>query len=67
MSNESGVEVVGTAADGVTVGKASGKASVYGESPVVQAAAIANVTGTISLTTTINEILLAIKNFGIIA
>jgi hypothetical protein len=67
MANESGVEVVGTSADGVTVGKASGKASVYGETPVVQAAAIANVTGEISLTTTINAVLLAIKNFGIIA
>jgi len=67
MSNESGVEVVGTSADGVTIGKVGGKASVYGKTPVVQASAIADVTGTISLTTTINELKLAIKNFGIIA
>jgi hypothetical protein len=67
MSNEAGIEYVGTAVDGVSLGVASGKASVYGEAPVEQASAIVAVVGTVSLTTTINAILTAIRNFGIIA
>lgn len=67
MSNEAGIEYVGTSADGVSLGVSGGKASAYGKTPVVQANAVVAVTGTVSLTTTINAILTAIRNFGIIA
>lgn len=67
MSNEAGIEYVGTSVDGVSVGKSGGTASVYGKTPVAQADAVVAVTGTVSLTTTINAILTAIRNFGIIA
>ena len=39
----------------------------YGKAPVVQASAIVAVTGAVSLTTTINALLTAVRNFGIIA
>jgi len=41
--------------------------SCYGKTPVAQASAIVAVTGTVSLTTTLNAVLTAIRNFGIIA
>ena len=41
--------------------------ATYGKTPVVQASAIVAVTGTVSLTTTINALLTAVRNFGIIA
>lgn len=41
--------------------------SLYGVTPVAQASAIVAVTGTVSLTTTMNAILTAIRDFGIIA
>ena len=46
---------------------AAEKIAAYGKTPVVQASAIVEVTGTISLTTTINALLTAVRNFGIIA
>lgn len=67
MSNEAGVEVVGTSADGVSLGKSGGLASAYGKTPVAQASEVVAVVGTVNLTTTINAILTAIRNFGIIA
>ena len=52
--------------DGTSLGQDGEKASVYGVTPVVQASAIPAVTGTVSLTTTINAVLTAIRNFGVI-
>ena len=43
------------------------KLATYGKAPVAQASAIPEVTGTISLTTTMNAILTVIRNFGLIA
>jgi len=66
--NDSGIEVVGDGNPaGVRVGRASSKVGIYGETPVVQASAIVAVTGAVSLTTTINALLTAVRNFGIIA
>ena len=69
--------------DGVTIGaSATEKVSVYGVTPVVQASALTAVTTTASTTTTpygftstqadalvtsVNAIILALKNFGITA
>jgi hypothetical protein len=52
--------------DGTSFGQAGEKVSVYGETPVVQASDIVAVTGTVSLTTTINALLTVVRNFGII-
>ena len=46
---------------------ASQKLATYGKTPVIQASAIVAVTGTVSLTTTLNALLSAVRNFGIIA
>jgi len=46
---------------------ASQKLATYGKTPVIQASAIVAVEGTVSLTTTLNALLSAVRNFGIIA
>ena len=46
---------------------AAEKLVCYGKTPVIQASAIVAVTGAVSLTTTINALLTAVRNFGIIA
>ena len=46
---------------------AAEKIACYGKTPVVQASAIVAVTGAVSLTTTLNALLTAVRNFGIIA
>jgi hypothetical protein len=46
---------------------ATDKVGKYGVTPVVQADAIVAVTGTVSLTTTINAILTVLRNGGDIA
>ena len=58
--------------DGNPTGTVLGTASTdlvatYGKTPVVQASAIVAVTGTVSLTTTLNALLTVVRNFGIIA
>jgi len=58
--------------DGNPSGTVLGTASTdlvatYGKTPVVQASAIVAVAGAVSLTTTINALLTAVRNFGIIA
>ena len=58
--------------DGNPTGTVLGSASTdlvscYGKAPVAQASAIVAVAGAVSLTTTMNAILSAIRNFGIIA
>jgi hypothetical protein len=64
-----GVQDLGDGGDsGSRLGTASTDlVSVYGKTPVAQASAIVAVVGTVELTTTINAILTAIRNFGIIA
>ena len=64
-----GVQEVGDGGDsGTRLGTASTDlVACYGKTPVAQASAIVAVTGTVSLTTTMNAILTAIRNFGIIA
>ena len=60
----------GNAADGVALGVAGGKVSFYGETPVVQAAAITtiatNATGT-AISTAVNSIITALQNIGVTA
>jgi hypothetical protein len=60
----------GSAADGVLLGSAGGEVGFYGETPVVQAAAITTIsdaaTGT-AIATAVNSIITAIKNIGITA
>ena len=60
----------GNAADGVALGLASGKIGFYGETPVVQAAAITtiatNATGT-AISTAVNSIITALQNIGVTA
>jgi hypothetical protein len=60
----------GNAADGVALGIASGKIGFYGETPVVQAAAITtiatNATGT-AISTAVNSIITALQNIGVTA
>ena len=58
--------------DGNPTGTVLGTASTdlvscYGKTPVAQASAIVAVVDDVSLTTTMNAILTAIRNFGIIA
>lgn len=68
-SNAAGVMYVGDQGpDGASFGKATtNKLSAYGVTPVVQASAIVAVTGTVSLTTTMNAVLTVIRNWGLIA
>jgi hypothetical protein len=60
----------GNAADGVALGVAGGKVGFYGETPVVQAAAITtiatNATGT-AISTAVNSIIAALQNIGVTA
>jgi len=60
----------GNAADGVALGAVGGKVGFYGETPVVQAAAITtiatNATGT-AISTAVNSIITALQNIGITA
>ena len=60
----------GNAADGVALGIAGGKIGFYGETPVVQAAAITtiatNATGT-AISTAVNSIITALQNIGVTA
>jgi hypothetical protein len=60
----------GNAADGIALGVAGGEIGFYGETPVVQAAAITTVsdsaTGT-ALATAVNAIITALKNIGVTA
>ena len=60
--------IIVNATTGTQIGTASSqKLATYGKTPVVQASAIVAVTGAVSLTTSINAILTAIRDFGIIA
>jgi hypothetical protein len=68
-ANLGGVQNLG---DGGSSGSRLGTASTdlvacYGKTPVAQASAIVAVSGSFFLTTTVNAILTAIRNFGIIA
>ena len=60
----------GNASDGVALGVAGGEIGFYGETPVVQAAAITTIadaaTGT-QIATAVNAIITALKNIGITA
>jgi hypothetical protein len=60
----------GNAADGIALGIAGGEIGFYGETPVVQAAAITTVsdsaTGT-ALATAVNSIIAALAGIGITA
>jgi hypothetical protein len=60
----------GNAADGIALGVAGGEIGFYGETPVVQAAAITTVsdsaTGT-AVATAVNAIITALKNIGVTA
>jgi hypothetical protein len=60
----------GNASDGVALGVAGGEVGFYGETPVVQAAAITTIadaaTGT-QIATAVNAIITALKNIGITA
>jgi len=60
----------GNAADGIALGIAGGKIGFYGETPVVQAAAITtiatNATGT-AISTAVNSIIAALQNIGVTA
>ena len=60
----------GNASDGVLLGISGGKVGFYGETPVVQAAAIStiadNADGT-AIATAVNSIVTALKNIGITA
>jgi len=60
----------GNASDGVALGVAGGEIGCYGETPVVQAAAITTIadaaTGT-QIATAVNAIITALKDIGITA
>jgi hypothetical protein len=68
-TNAAGVQYLGSnSPSGQSVGlSATELVSLYGVTPVAQADAIVAVTGTVSLTTTINAVLTAIRNLGVIA
>lgn len=53
--------------DGAVLGRSDDLIAMYGATPVAQASAIPAVTGTVSLTTTINAILTVIRDMGQIA
>jgi hypothetical protein len=60
----------GSAADGVLLGIVGGEVGFYGETPVVQAAAISTITDSATGTavaTSVNSIITALKNIGITA
>jgi hypothetical protein len=60
----------GSAADGVLLGIVGGEVGFYGETPVVQAAAISTITDSATGTavaTAVNSIITALKNIGITA
>jgi hypothetical protein len=60
----------GSAADGVLLGIAGGEVGFYGETPVVQAAAITSLAATPTTAETVaavNAIITALKNIGITA
>ena len=60
--------IIVNATTGTKIGtETTQKLATYGKAPVAQASAIPEVTGTISLTTTMNAILTVIRNFGLIA
>ena len=68
-TNAAGVEYIG---DGGGSGSCIGRTATelvafHAATPVAQASAIVAVTGTVSLTTTINAILTVIRNKGLIA
>jgi hypothetical protein len=60
----------GNASDGILLGVAGGEIGFYGETPVVQAAAITTIsdsaTGT-QIATAVNAVITALKNIGITA
>ena len=60
----------GNASDGILLGVAGGEIGFYGETPVVQAAAITtiadNADGT-AIATAVNAVITALKNIGITA
>ena len=60
----------GNASDGVSLSISTGKIGFYGETPVVQAAAIStiadNADGT-AIATAVNDIITALKNIGLTA
>lgn len=53
--------------DGTSFGQSGEKIAFYGTTPVTQASNIVAVTGTVSLTTTINAMLTVMRNYGLIA
>lgn len=53
--------------DGTSFGQSGEKIGFYGATPVAQASDIVAVTGTVSLTTTINAVLTVIRNLGLMA
>lgn len=60
----------GNASDGVSLSIAGGKIGFYGETPVVQAAAITALTAgptTAEFVSAINSLITAVKNIGITA
>jgi hypothetical protein len=60
----------GNAADGIALGIAGGEIGFYGETPVVQAAAITSLAATPTTAETVaavNAIITALKNIGITA
>ena len=60
----------GSAADGVLIGIVGGEVGFYGETPVVQAAAITSLAATPTTAETVaavNAIITALKNIGITA
>ena len=60
----------GNAADGIALGVAGGEIGFYGETPVVQAAAITTLAATPTTAETVaavNAIITALKNIGVTA
>jgi hypothetical protein len=60
----------GNAADGIALGVAGGEIGFYGETPVVQAAAITTIADTANgtvIATAVNAIITALKNIGVTA
>lgn len=68
MANEAGIQYVSDQGDsGTSIGKAAADLVGMHGTAVAQASAIVAVTGTVSLTTTINAVLTVIRNKGLIA
>jgi hypothetical protein len=60
----------GNASDGIALGVAGGEIGFYGETPVVQAAAISTITDSATgtaIATAVNSIITALKNIGVTA